>query len=157
MNELNLERILIYPDDKTVIWKMVRTLKHIALIKALLKYLNKNKDEGLPILIIEFCHRRCTKGYRASVILLLEKYDCKNYLYDILTLFLRDSFNVTWYTYDILIKYIVRIGNDDLEKFSALITEHLINEKCKEKKEYHELFLKKVNAEIKKREKQSNI
>jgi len=157
MNELNLEKILVYPNDKTVIYKMVRTLNHITLIKALLKYLHKNKDEGLPILVIEFCHRKFTKGYRASVIRLLEKYDCQNYLYEILSLFLRDSFNVSWYAYDVLVKYIVRMENGDLEKFSTLITEHLINKKSKEKKEYHELFLKKVNAEIKKRAKQSNI
>lgn len=151
MSEFNIEKILDYPEDKVIILKMVRTLNHITLIKSLLKYLHKKKDKDLPMLVIEFCHRRFTKGYRASVIRLLEKYDCRNYLYDILNLFLKDSYNVSWYSYDVLVKYIARMEYFDLEKFSKLISQHVKKEKCADKKEYHELLLKKINLEIKKR------
>ena len=102
-------------------------------------------------MIIDFSKRRFTKGYRSSLLLLQEKYDCTLYIYDILNLFLNDSYNTTWYCYDILIKVIKKTGNDDLIKTSQLLTTHLTKEKETEKRQYHNLLLKKVNSEIKER------
>ncbi len=66
---------------------------------------------------------------------------------------LKDSNNTTWYSYDILIKYLKKIKIKRLNEASILISSHILKEKETDKNEYHELLLKKIQLEIKKRSK----
>jgi hypothetical protein len=153
--ESPLLSVFNYEKDRVFLKKLIKGVKHIAFIKSIIKFLAAHKDSEVPQIIFDFSRHRYTKGYRSSLLLLLEKYDYTPYIYDILDLFVKDSYNTTWYAYDLLIKYLRKIDIHDLEKISKIISIHIKKEKDEDKKEYHELFLKKVNAEIKKRVKQN--
>jgi hypothetical protein len=149
----NLIGLFKYDRDKILLKSLIKKLKHIPFIKEIIDFLALNGDEDVPKLIFNFTSQRFTKGYRSSLILLLDKYDCIEYIYELLYLFLLDSYNTTWYCYDVLIKYLKKLDYEDLNKFSYLITTHIIKERDKDKKQYHEMLLKKINAEIKRRKK----
>lgn len=150
-----LLNIFDFQRDSIFLKKMLKSIKHIAFIKSIIKFLAMHKDSEVPQLIFEFTRHRFTRGYRSSLLLLLDDYDCISYIYDILDLFLKDSYNTTWYAYDLLVKYLRKMNIEDLKKISFLISNHIKKEKDRDKKEYHELFLKKVNAELKRQLKQS--
>ncbi|MBP6334228.1 MAG: hypothetical protein KA444_02060 [Bacteroidia bacterium] len=148
-----LHDIFIYETDGVFLKKLVKRIKHIAFQKAIIKFLAEHNDKDVPKLIFEFTSRGYTKGYRSSLLLILEKYDCSKHFREILSLFLKDSNNTTWYSYDILIKYLKKIKIKRLNEASILISSHILKEKETDKNEYHELLLKKIQLEIKKRSK----
>lgn len=155
--ESSLIDIFIYEKDSVFLKDMLKKIRHVAFIKAIIKFLAAHNDSEVPELILNFSRKKYSKGYRSSLLLLLEKYDCTLYIYDILELFLKDSYNTTWYAYDILVKYLKKINLKDLKKISSILNIHINKEKDIEKREYHELFLKKVDNQIKKITKEKNI
>lgn len=146
-----LENIFNYRQDRSLLIKLARSTKHVAFKKQIIMFLSDHNDKEVPELVFEFTSKKYTKGYRASVLLLLEKYDCCCYFDHLLKLFLKDSFNCTWYCYDILKKYLIRLKVEDLKRISDQIASHLKREKEKDKIQYHELLLKQILSELKKR------
>lgn len=109
-----------------------------------------NKDKDVPRLILEFAGKKHTKGYRSSLLYLLSKYDCSNIKNELLELFLKDSFNTTFYLYDILVDNIKKYDIKDLINLSSKLVLHISIEKDGDKLEYQYLLLKKVNRKINK-------
>ena len=148
--ENNLGLIFNYEDDCAFLKNLLKKIRHIAFIKSIIKFLADHNDDEVPSLIFDFISKGYSKGYRSSLLLILEKYDCSLYTYQILELFLEDSHNTTWYAYDILVKNLKNTDIENLKKISILINNHIPTEKNLEKKEYHELLIGKVNSKIKK-------
>jgi hypothetical protein len=143
--------IFNYENDRIFLKNLLKEIKHIAFIKEIIKFLAVNKDEDVPGIIFQFSRKKFTLGYRSSLLVLLEKYNCEDYFFDLLKLFLKDSYNTTWFAFDILVKYIKKINDFDLQSTSVVLKQHIKIEKDMDKKEYHELFLKKIENEIKRR------
>lgn len=148
----NLIGLFIYDRDKYFLKSLIKKINHVPFIKEVINFLALHNDPGVPKLIFDFTRHKYSKGYRSSLILLLDNYDSIEYIYKLLFLFLNDSYNTTWYCYDIIIKYLKKINLKDLNKLSNLITKHILIENDKDKIDYHKLLLTKIKAEIKLRE-----
>lgn len=144
--------LFIYKDDSIVLKKLLKKTEHIPFIKEIIHFLFIHYDDDIPEIVIWFTNKKFSTGYRASVLRYLEYYDCSNYLSSILKLFLYDSYNVTWYCFDILLKYLKGMNIGELEKFELKIKRHIINEPKFQKKEYHNLLLVKIRKEINKKQ-----
>ncbi len=146
-----LHDIFSYEWDSMFLKKLLKSTKHISFQKAIIKFLAEHNDKDVPKLIFEFAGRSYTKGYRSSLILILEKYDCSKHFQEILNLFLKDSYITTWYSYDILIKHLKKIRIKELNEALLLISTIILKEKDSDKREYQEMLLKKIPLEIRER------
>ena len=150
-SDCRLIDVFNYENDRGFLKKLLKEIRHITFIKEIVKFLAENNDEDVPEIIFEFSQKTYSVGYRSSLLLLLEKYNCEDYFFDLLKLFLKDSYNTTWYAFDILVKYIKKINDFDLQKTLVVLKKHIKIEKDLDKKEYHEMFLKRIENEIKRR------
>jgi len=146
-----LSEIFDYEQDKPLLIELLHSVKHVAFAKSIIKFLAENDDKNVPDLIIEFCKKKYSEGSRASLLLLLDKYDCTNHLQQVFSLFLNDTYNTTWYCYDILKKYLKVMSDFDLDEYYSRIKIHLLAEVDVEKSKFHELLLRNINTEREKR------
>lgn len=145
-----LSELFEYPNDRKLIIKLFELSKHVVFQKEIIKFLDEHKDNLVPKLIFKYCSFSHTKGYRASLILLLNKYNFDDYLFDLLKLFLNDSYNSTWYSYDILKNKIKKLDSRRLLRIKGKMEMHIKTEKDLDKKNFHLLLLKKVDSTLKK-------
>lgn len=144
-----MEEIFKYPNDAKEIKKIILSTRHIALIKVLLKYLAKNNDQDVPKIIFVLVNKKFTQGFRASLILLCEEYDCKRYFNFLIKLVINDTYNTALYANDIIVKYLSEIKFKNLNSAGKIIGKSIIVEKIKEKKQLQKQLLKTINEEIK--------
>lgn len=143
-----MEEIFRYPEDTTEVKRIILFSKHIALIKTLLKFLEKNKDKDVPKIVFGLVNQKFTQGFRASLILLCEEYNCKKYFNSLIKLVLYDTYNTALYSNDILVKYLPQLKPQDLNRIYKKIEKHIIVEKIKEKKSLQKKLLATIKNEI---------
>jgi len=144
-----MEEIFKYPSDAREIKRVLLFTKQIALIKVLLKFLAKNNDKDVPKIVFKLMNQKFTLGFRASLVLLCEEYDCKNHFKSLIKLVLHDTYNTALYANDILVKYLSEIKQHDLQSTYKKIAKHITFEKVKEKKALQKKLMSTIQKEIK--------
>jgi hypothetical protein len=146
-----MKDVFVYPKDKKEVKRLIDLTKHIALIKAMLKFLSENKDKDVPKIIFGLVGQKFTSGFRASMILLCEEYDCKAYFLEFIKLVVKDSYNTALYANDILVKYTEIVDDSELKRAIGMLSKQVELEKVRDKAILQKRLIKFLNKEVSRR------